>query len=172
MGFRIVYVRVVTDKYRQPNSDKSVGLECAHKLCISISHVKEVAPCHASAPAINSENAMSYSEDLNDPRWIVLTSKVLRRDEYICQDCGIVAIQPHIHHRYYSNQTPRLKPWMYPISTLRTLCKECHERITKQAPHCVICGNRVTIDQGYGWNGGDYFCEYCAVACEEERYEA
>ena len=120
---------------------------------------------------------MSYKEKLTDKRWLVLTTRILRRDSYRCRDCGETSANPQIHHRYYM---PGCEPWDYDESVLSTLCPSCHGKLHGygsdnqplcfQPPRCSYCGSQVTVDQGYGRNSRRiYVCEGCVVRTEERR---
>lgn len=66
---------------------------------------------------------VEYHELLKDPRWIRKRKKVLKRDGYKCTVCGSTK-NLRVHHTfYYKKETP---PWGYPMSSLLTVCDDCH----------------------------------------------
>lgn len=69
------------------------------------------------------ENFISYSDLCDDPRWHEKREKILKRDDYICQLCGIQCDDVVAHHKIYRNG---LNPWEYPDDDLITLCRDCH----------------------------------------------
>ena len=79
---------------------------------------------------INESNFWNlYSEYLKSERWHEITKIVLKRDNYICRSC-LTETATEVHHtegRYRMNE---------PIYTLVSVCRRCHEVITK-------------IDRGY-----------------------
>jgi len=120
---------------------------------------------------------MKYKDKLTDKRWIILTTRILRRDDFTCRDCGELSPEPQVHHRYYM---AGLDPWEYDESVLRTLCPKCHGKVHGwgtdrkplcfQPPICAYCGSQVTNDQGYGRNSRRvYICEGCIIRMEEQR---
>ncbi len=70
---------------------------------------------------------MSYAELLRDPRWQRKRLEVMERDEFQCQECGSGTRTLNVHHTYYAKGR---KPWEYEADALRTLCEECHKRLT------------------------------------------
>lgn len=70
-----------------------------------------------------------YSELLKDARWFNFRSKILLRDGNRCRNCRS-HLHLQVHHRQYfflkSEQT-FVKPWDYPLRSLVTLCKKCHD---------------------------------------------
>jgi hypothetical protein len=71
----------------------------------------------------------SYSQLLQDPKWIKVSAD-LRREIPYCQLCTRPdkEVVTQVHHGFY-NQT--LKPWDYPKESLWVLCKDCHEVMDK-----------------------------------------
>lgn len=68
-----------------------------------------------------------YYEKLKDPRWQKKRLQILERDEFTCQFCGDKETTLHIHHKYYEE----VEPWEHDDSALITLCKDCHEKESK-----------------------------------------
>jgi 5-methylcytosine-specific restriction endonuclease McrA len=68
-----------------------------------------------------------YNELLLSHKWLAKRAKVFKRDGYKCQRCGVNK-NLNCHHKYYLFKK---KPWEYPLSSLLTLCKECHTNL-----HC------------------------------------
>lgn len=69
---------------------------------------------------------ISYSEKLQDPRWISFRDNVKFRDNHCCVACGSNK-NLHVHHKYYRN----IEPWDYNGNEVVTLCSDCHEVITE-----------------------------------------
>ncbi len=67
---------------------------------------------------------MKYSEKLKDPRWQKVRLKIFERDEFECATCGNSKSTLFVHHKYYEYG---IEPWDYPLNSLVTLCKTCHE---------------------------------------------
>jgi 5-methylcytosine-specific restriction endonuclease McrA len=74
---------------------------------------------------------MTYKEQLRDPRWQKLQSKIRERDKYKCRICGDTTSFLNVHHIYYQNG---LKAWEYDEECLITLCDSCHEFAHKSLP--------------------------------------
>lgn len=66
----------------------------------------------------------TYWELLRDPRWQRVRLQVMERENFRCQECGSAEQTLNVHHCYYRKG---LKPWEYPIGTLRCLCEACHK---------------------------------------------
>ena len=67
-------------------------------------------------------------------RWKDTRLKVLRRDRYICQECGAKCLgksrglpSPQVDHILELKTHPQLA---YSMDNLRTLCKSCHSKRT------------------------------------------
>jgi len=119
---------------------------------------------------------MTYADKLNDPRWIIMSTKAIRRDKFRCQGCGILAEKPEVHHRCY---IPSREPWDYDLSDLVTYCPECHRKAHNRHQesgeiiginyYCKNCRVPITNDQAYGRNSKrEYYCERCVAEMEEE----
>ena len=52
---------------------------------------------------------------------------VFERDDYRCYDCGSRGVYLHAHHIYSFAKYPRLR---FMVENGRTLCKECHMKLT------------------------------------------
>jgi len=74
------------------------------------------------------ERKSDYSKQLLDPRWQKKRLDVMQRDNFCCQLCGDNESTLNIHHTHYIYGK---KPWEYDISTLKTLCENCHKEITQ-----------------------------------------
>lgn len=66
-----------------------------------------------------------YRKLLLDPRWISLSNKIKRRDNYTCKDCQAKNCVLQVHHEYYIENSNG--PWDIPTDFLVTLCVECHK---------------------------------------------
>lgn len=72
---------------------------------------------------------MNYSEQINDPRWQRKRLKIFERDNFTCRTCKDKEKQLQVHHLYY---LPGLLIWEYEDEALVTVCKDCHEILTKE----------------------------------------
>lgn len=70
---------------------------------------------------------MNYKEQLKDKRWKQLAAKIKDRDQ-VCQMCGGYK-NLEVHHTCYIKG---LMAWEYEEMFLITLCRECHERETRE----------------------------------------
>jgi 5-methylcytosine-specific restriction endonuclease McrA len=70
---------------------------------------------------------MTYTEQLQDPRWQKTRLAVMNRDNFTCRMCGDKNTTLNIHHLSYS---PGLA-WETPLSELITLCKDCHKEVER-----------------------------------------
>ena len=70
------------------------------------------------------EKKLSYSDQLKHPDWQRKRLKILERDDFACQCCGITDKTLHVHHFYY---TKGCKVHEYPDEALITLCEGCHK---------------------------------------------
>lgn len=62
-------------------------------------------------------------------KWRDLRERVLRRDEYMCQECkrfGKTEQAVIVHHIFESDKRPDL---FYSTDNLVSLCKKCHENM-------------------------------------------
>jgi hypothetical protein len=67
----------------------------------------------------------NYKEKLKDPLWQRMRLMVFERDDFKCLRCGDDENELHAHHTYYEKGK---NPWNYPIESIVTLCKKCHEQ--------------------------------------------
>ncbi len=63
-----------------------------------------------------------YSEYLNTPKWAAIRSRVLMRENGICQGCEI-SPAVHVHHTTYDNVGDEL------LFQLVALCVSCHSKL-------------------------------------------
>ncbi|WP_237859404.1 hypothetical protein [Pseudomonas sp. PGPR81] len=68
----------------------------------------------------------TYTQLLKDPRWKRKADLVKQVAKNKCQDCGAEG-RLEAHHCYYARMSSGFRPWEYPISSLRALCRQCHE---------------------------------------------
>lgn len=73
-----------------------------------------------------SDNKMSYSEKLQDPRWKLKRQEIVDRDNGKCALCGS-SVRIEVHHCYY---VATRQPWEYPNDSLVCVCRDCHQGIT------------------------------------------
>lgn len=71
-----------------------------------------------------------YASLLQSKEWRLLRLKILNRDRNTCQKCGSKE-NLNIHHKEYfiDENNEFFKPHEYPLNSLITLCKQCHENI-------------------------------------------
>lgn len=75
-------------------------------------------------PPLPPPNA-SYADRLNDFRWQAKRTRILKRCENRCEECGAEGKPLQVHHCYYRYGR---EPWQYPDGALLALCRECHEK--------------------------------------------
>lgn len=75
----------------------------------------------------------NYAEKLQNPLWQRKRLEILQRDNFRCTEVGCFDDKTtlHIHHLDYIKGA---EPWEYPDEYLTTLCKNCHEDVTKERP--------------------------------------
>lgn len=76
-----------------------------------------------------ARRARTYSEKLKDPRWQKVRLQVMERDHWTCVNCSSEEKMLSVHHGYYERG---LEPWEYPLSTLWTVCEDCHVFLEKE----------------------------------------
>lgn len=70
-----------------------------------------------------------YSELLKDTRWLKFRTRILLRDGNRCRNCRS-EFHLQAHHRQYffvRSKQEFVAPWDYPMRSLVTLCKKCHD---------------------------------------------
>jgi 5-methylcytosine-specific restriction endonuclease McrA len=67
-----------------------------------------------------------YKAYLKSPEWKAKRKQVLKRDNYICQECGDRAWQ--VHHKTYK------RIFNERLSDLISLCEDCHREIHNIKP--------------------------------------
>jgi hypothetical protein len=77
-------------------------------------------------PALPSGSA-TYTEKLEDPRWLRKRERILERCGHVCEECG-VSLGLEVHHCYYRYGR---EPWQYPDTALLALCRTCHKQRAK-----------------------------------------
>jgi len=65
-----------------------------------------------------------YAKMLMDERWLVKKEKILKRDNYTCENCGDKN-NLCVHHLKYESYVP----WETSDKYLITLCLKCHKKI-------------------------------------------
>ena len=86
-----------------------------------------------------------YSLLLERPEWNLKRLRILTRDHYTCQRCGVhdgPEVRLHVHHKHYICDHD---PWEYRDSELVTLCDKCHSRLhaTTHVPVYHLIGNEL-----------------------------
>lgn len=71
---------------------------------------------------------MTYAEKLQNPKWQEKRLRIMDRDKFQCQTCGSQSKNLNVHHRFYIKGR---EPWEYGDETLETLCRDCHEIVSK-----------------------------------------
>jgi len=75
-----------------------------------------------------AERSSAYAEKLLRPEWRLKRLEVLERDRFTCRECGARGGRLDVHHAKYLHDT---EPWDHPLDLLLTLCRGCHESVTK-----------------------------------------
>ena len=75
--------------------------------------------------------ALSYTEQLQDQRWIDKSDKIKERDNNTCQICGTKEHYVYVHHICY---LPDTLAWEYDDELLQTVCRKHHEQLTYDMP--------------------------------------
>ena len=68
----------------------------------------------------------TYSEKLKDPRWQKKRLQIMKRDKFMCRECGDDKSTLNVHHLIYHSN---MAPWEYANDELKTLCEGCHSTI-------------------------------------------
>jgi hypothetical protein len=113
---------------------------------------------HGIVKLLKNENVdnITYGMLLNCFEWKYKRFKILMRDKYMCQICGLKSLSNHVHHKYY---VKKQLPWTIDNKGLVTLCNMCHVEthkknkipiyeinnnqfieINKTNHHCYRCG--------------------------------
>lgn len=105
----------------------------------------------------------NYAFLLQDERWKMKRKRILKRDGFTCQLCGLPDEHLHAHHKYYEKGS---MPWDYPDEALVTLCEWCHNYIHRV---CVQELGGVKVGDIYGMFHSDYHNTGIVYAIESER---
>jgi hypothetical protein len=70
----------------------------------------------------------TYSEKLKLPQWQRRRLEILQRDNFTCKSCQDTQTELHVHHKRY---IPGKDAWEAEDNDLETLCKFCHQVITR-----------------------------------------
>lgn len=62
-----------------------------------------------------SPMASDFFELYKHPRWQAMRLKIMKRDEFTCEECGSTEEMLTVHHSYYERGK---KPWEYPEQNL------------------------------------------------------
>lgn len=125
----------------------------------------------------------TYSQLLRDPRWRRKAELVKKVAKLRCQDCGVGG-RLEAHHCYYARMSNGFLPWEYPLSALRALCPDCHDKREKvemsfrawsaKLTHQQIVQLQKGIDHAGSWVGNDELLELLNGAgrdeCEELKF--
>lgn len=65
-------------------------------------------------------------------RYYEWRSSVLNRDNFTCQDCGVIGFEIHAHHIRKFSEYPDLR---FEIANGITLCKTCHKKVHRNTSH-------------------------------------
>jgi hypothetical protein len=87
---------------------------------------------------------MTYDELLDFDEWQEKRQRVLKRDQFTCRDCKVMAVNNHVHHSYYIRHC---LPWEVPDECLVTLCELCHsnEHQKVMIPTYQYVGGKLSI---------------------------
>ena len=69
---------------------------------------------------------MTYAEKLRDPRWQKRRLEIMKRDDFMCRNCGDTEKTLNVDHKVYVKGRD---PWDYQDDDLQTLCEDCHSRL-------------------------------------------
>lgn len=67
---------------------------------------------------------MDYKEQIKHPNWQKKRLEILKRDDFMCQECNDTKNQLHVHHLTYTKNS---LIWEYDNSNLITYCSVCHD---------------------------------------------
>jgi 5-methylcytosine-specific restriction endonuclease McrA len=116
----VVGIAVSIAVYIFLNRSSPTELPDIHSTQLSVSRTQP-APSSIQDPGARVGDARIYPEYPVD--WVELKRQVLARDDYECGNCGGTG-EMHVHHI-----VPLSKGGTNQLSNMKTLCKECHERI-------------------------------------------
>lgn len=92
----------------------------------------------------------------NSKEWAATRTYILKRDGYHCTEPGCPNTATEVHHIIELTPENIGNPAITMSETnLRSLCHECHQRITKQMKTCEQKGN-VLVPIGFDANGYPY----------------
>lgn len=74
---------------------------------------------------------LSYSEQLQHPKWLEKKELIFKRDGYKCLICGDSTHRLQVHHLCYF---PDTHAWEYDDELLKTVCMKHHEILTYDLP--------------------------------------
>ncbi|MFP3863142.1 hypothetical protein SHV42_09325 [Pseudomonas capeferrum] len=122
----------------------------------------------------------TYSQLLRDPRWKRKADLVKDVAKRRCQDCGIGG-KLEAHHCYYARMSNGFHPWEYPLSALRALCPDCHEKREKvemgfrawsaKLTHHQLVQLQKGVDHAGCWMGHDELFELLNESSRNECEE-
>ena len=69
-----------------------------------------------------------YSNYLNSDEWFIKRAKVLRRDNFLCQNC-LINNASQVHHTTYKGVDVYNSIYNEALWDLKSVCKECHEKL-------------------------------------------
>jgi 5-methylcytosine-specific restriction endonuclease McrA len=81
----------------------------------------------------------SYYKALRSRKWSNVRKIILKRDGWKCTACGSKK-QLCVHHTFYYEKYT--EPYDYPLSSLITLCEECHNNFHKYHETPIRGNNR------------------------------
>lgn len=90
--------------------------------------------------------------------WDVRRKRVLRRDSFECQNCGVSNTTLHVHH-----ETPISQGGGHELSNLVTVCADCHAKL-HDVNNCDICGlmsDKELLETSPSGGGPFYICDRC-----------
>lgn len=97
----------------------------------STEHIKQWCDPSIVTPLIPWLNygkfSRSYHENLRSQAWLEL-SHLLKERAYHCIVCASTK-RLHLHHTFYSDAQYSTIPWLYPLTSLVTVCRSCHDEI-------------------------------------------
>lgn len=122
----------------------------------------------------------TYSYLLRDPRWKRKAELVKDVAERKCQDCGASG-RLEAHHCYYARMSNGFLPWEYPLSALRALCPDCHEKREKvemafrawsaKMTHQQLVKLQAGVDHAGYWMGKEELLDLLSESSKNECEE-
>ena len=123
--------RLKSNKYKVVNSKV---IEEVIKIVPNLPIVQEIVNKNNEIPAVIKYPSATYPMLLATKEWAIKRLEIINRDKK-CMECGATkGLQ--VHHTYYYRK--KVDPWLYPNSSLITLCEYCHSYYHKYNDHELV----------------------------------